>query len=147
MNEWQRSFLKKLESAKQQWLHRFEKFTAESIDPVFSSFEEFAIECGFQVTHPRSESSHRIFKFALTENGYALITFHMVGLEEIEVSSEYFVPGMANIAPHNQSANLCDAGKAWTEAQFQSSLDRFIKYFAEAGGAVSQPAPALAGAK
>lgn len=147
MNDWQRTFLKKMESAKRQWLHRFEKFACGFIEPVFLAFEEFAVGCGFQVTHPESEPGHRIFKFALTENGYMLLTFHMVGLEEIEVATECFVPGAASSGPQTHSANLCDAGESWTEAQFQSALDRFITQFGEAGAAAGQQAPALVGAK
>lgn len=147
MNEWQRTFLKKLESAKRQWLHRFEQFACEFIEPVFLAFEEFAVGCGFQVIHPEAEPGHRIFKFALTENGYLLVTFRMGGLEEIEVSTECFVPGAGSAAAQTQSANLCDAGQSWTEAQFQSALDRFITQFGQAGAAAGQKTPAMAGAK
>ena len=135
MNEWQRNFLHKLESAKKQWLHKFEEFAADFVEPAFLAFEEFAAGNGFRVTQQPCEPGHRIYKFALTENGYLLLTFRMRGLEEVEVRSELFMPGLGGMEPSTSYNGLCEAGEAWVEAQFQNNLDRFITHFGEAGAA------------
>ena len=143
MNDWQKSFLHKLETAKKQWLHRFEQFAAEYVEPVFDGLDEFATANGFQVSSPDCESGTRLYKFALTENGYALVTFRMKGLEEVEVCCESFVPGMGAIDPTTRKISLHDASQVWVEQQFQNSLDRFVMAFAEAGAAVQDRAEAL----
>ena len=137
MNEWQRTFLQKLEAAKKQWTHRFEQFAADTIEPVFLTFQEFCSANGFRVSQPPCEPGHRIYKFALTENGYLMMTFRMCGLEELEVHSEAFVPGLGSMDPIDQLVSLCDATEHWVEARFQGSLDQFIADFAEAGELVT----------
>ncbi|MCP4249614.1 MAG: hypothetical protein GY778_21445, partial [bacterium] len=92
MNDWKRGFLQKLETAKKQWQHRFESFASQHLDPVFGEFDEFATGSGFCVSSPDCETGTRLYKFALTENGYVVITFRMQGLEEAEASCDSFVP-------------------------------------------------------
>ncbi len=133
MNDWQRGFLQKLESAKKQWLHRFEQFAADCIDSCAGRFDDFAAKNGFRVTQPSCEAGNRLFKFALTENGYVLIRFSMKGLEEAEASAELFIPGLGCLEPIDRTTNFCDAGEPWVEAQFQNALDAFITHFGEAG--------------
>ncbi len=133
MKTWKRSFLQKLETAKKQWLHKFEAFAEEQLQPAFGEFDEFATSSGFRVTTPNCEQGTRLFKFALTENGYLLVTFHMKGLEEIEVSSEVCVPGAGRLDPANKCAPLCEVGQPWVVKQFQNALDLFVTTFAEAG--------------
>ena len=133
MNEWQRAFLQKLETAKKQWLHRFEQFAADFLEPTFEHFSEFTGSHGFSVMTPPCEPGNRLYKFSLTENGYVLLTFRMLGLEEVEARSDIFLPGVGSLEPVTNHANLCDAGPAWLEQQFQGGLERFIIAFGEAG--------------
>jgi len=132
MNDWQRTFLQKLETAKKQWLHRFEQFAVDFVEPVFAGLDEFATSSGFHVSSPDCEPGTRIYKFALTENGYLLIMFRMQGLEGVEVCCESSVPGAA-AKVSTQQVNLGDATENWVEQRFQSGLDRFVTSFAEAG--------------
>ena len=133
MNDWQRSFLPRLEKAKKQWLHNFERFAAKHLEPVFHGFDEFAAAHGFSVTAPPCESGTRLFKFGLTENGYMLITYRMHGLESVEVCAEVFVPGPEEAEPLCDRAKLCDADRSWVREQFEHALDRFIVAFGAAG--------------
>ena len=143
MNEWQRSFLQKLETAKKQWLHRFEQCAVAHVEPVFCTFDEFAANNGFRVTTPHCEPGTRLYKFALTENGYLLVTFRMKGLEEMEVCCESFVPGVGAVEPVTRQVSMSDANEVWVEQQFQLVLDRFVAAFAEAGTAVDDPSEVL----
>ena len=143
MNEWQRTFLQKLESAKRQWLHKFEQFATDIVEPVFLLNEEFTSTHGFRVSRQPCEPGHRIYKFAITENGYLLITLRMRGLEEVEVSTEVFVPGLGGREPAVKRTTICEATEPWVEAQFQAGLDRFIALFGEAGATAADHAETL----
>ncbi|MCH7812759.1 MAG: hypothetical protein IID40_01940 [Planctomycetes bacterium] len=143
MNDWQRGFLQKLETAKKQWLHRFEHFATEHLEPVFCEFDEFATGSGFGVSTPDCETGTRLYKFALTENGYVMITFRTRGLEEAEACCESFVPGVGALEPTTRRINLCDASDVWAKQQFQNALDRFVTAFAEAGVGAEESAEAL----
>ena len=143
MNDWKRTFLQKLESAKKQWLHRFEHLAAEHLEPVFDEFAEFATNNGFQVSAPDCEAGTRRYKFALTENGYLLLTFQMKGLEKVEVDVEAFAPGHGGTELANRCTDLHQAGPSWVESQFQDGLDSFLTLFAEAGTAEAEHEEAL----
>ena len=146
MNDWQQVFLQKLETAKKQWQHKFELFAADIVDAVFATFEGFTTSHGFRVTQAPCEPGHRIYKFAVTENGYVLISFRMRGLEEVEACCEVFVPGLGGTEPAPKHTMLCDATQSWVEAQFQTCLDDFIALFGEAGAAAASHAEALVSA-
>ena len=133
MKDWHRTFLHKLESAKKQWLHRFERFATEHLEPAFEEFAEFTTNNGFYVSTPDCEAGTRRYKFALTENGYALVTFQMKGLEQVEAAIEAFVPGQGAMDPAGRCTDLQQAGRSWVETQFQDGLDCFLTVFAEAG--------------
>jgi hypothetical protein len=133
MQDWKKSFVQKLETAKKQWMHKFEQFVKLSIDPVFHELDEFSTRNGFRVTSPNCEEGTRLFKFALTENGFTLMTFRMRGLEEVQFDCEVWVPGSGRLDQNPVHVPMCDAGPAWVEKQFHTSLDRFVTLFAEAG--------------
>ena len=137
MNDWQRSFLPKLEAAKKQWLHKFEDFATTLLEPVFSDFDNFATTHGFAVSAPACDSGMRLFKFGLTENGYVLFTFRMHGLEGVEVYSEVYVPSHDKEEPTCAQAILYNADRDWVSRQFQEGLDRFIVVFTTAGAAAA----------
>ncbi|MHC4065877.1 MAG: hypothetical protein ACYSUI_15460 [Planctomycetota bacterium] len=139
MNDWQRSFLQKLDTAKKQWQHRFEQFVSDYVEPVFHEFDDFSAKNGFHVSSPDCESGVRLYKFALTENGYLLVTFRMQGMEEVEVACDSFVPGVGGVEPSSKHIALCDANELWVQQQFQNGLDRFVTAFAEAGAAAEDP--------
>ena len=132
MKEWQRSFLGKLESAKQHWQHLFENLASESLEPVFGQFSEFTRANGFSVSAPDCEPGTRLFKFGLTENGYVLLTFRMRGLDGVAFTAEYFVPGPESVEPTQAEVNLTDAHENWFQKQFERTLDRFVVAFGEA---------------
>lgn len=140
MNDWQQSFLQKLETAKRQWQSRFEKFAEECVEPVFHQIEEFTLAHGFTVTTPQCDEAVRLFKFALTENGYLIATFRQHGLEEVEADFEVVVPGGDGPTRHSVQARICDTGQRWVEQQFQEALDRFMTGFVEAGEGRAEPA-------
>ncbi len=133
MNDWQRTFLQKLDTAKKQWLHKFERFASDFVEPAFDEFAEFTANHGFRVATPNSEPGTRLYKFGLTENGYVLVTFRMRSLEEVEVCSEVFVPSVGAFEPYTTHASFQDATASWTRKQFQNSLERFVTSFGEAG--------------
>ncbi len=135
MNDWQLNFLQKLESAKKQWLHKFEQFALNCVEPVFAGFENFTTGNGFRVTQSPCEPGLRIYKFSVTENGYVLVSFRMRGLEEVEACCEVFAPGLSGNGTAPQHTQLSEATQGWAETQFQCALDEFIIQFGEAGSA------------
>ena len=132
MNDWQRSFLGKLESAKKHWQQRFEDSANEHLEPVFERFAEFTRGNGFSVSAPDCEPGTRLFKFGLTENGYVLLTFRMRGLDGVSFTAEYFVPGPQNVESTQAETQVADAPDTWFQKLFERSLDRFVVAFGEA---------------
>ena len=135
MNDWQRSFQRRLEVAKKHWLHRFEEMASEHIEPVFGEFEKFTTGQGLNTTEPSCEPGTRLFKFGLTENGYLLLTFRMSRLDAIEAFAETVLPGADGPQSTSEQVSICDADRAWAQRCFETALDRFIVAFGEAGTA------------
>lgn len=135
MNEWQRSFLGKLESARKHWVQRFEETLDDHVQLVYDEFADFTSANGFQTSAPACETGARIFKFGLTENGYVLVSFHLRGLDAVEATAEFFVPGAANPEPTRARTSLEDVSAEWARRQFEKALDRFVVSFTEASAA------------
>ncbi len=132
MNNWQRSFVTKLESARKHWRKTFDEIAEEVIEPVNEDFSEFASSNGFQCSSPSSETGTHFYKFALTENGFALVAFRLVGMETVEVTTEVHVPGPDEVAPLRTKTPLADANRSWATQQFQHALDHFANAFSAA---------------
>jgi hypothetical protein len=137
MNDWQSLFLQKLAAAKKQWLHRFQKFAADCLEPLFEEFERFASAQGFSVQASPCEPGTRLYKFGLTENGYLLLTFHMRGLHVVAARTEVFVPGQETAKPEDRQRELSDIDELWARQCFESALDSFVVAFGAAGASAA----------
>lgn len=133
MQDWQQSFLQKLESAKRNWMHQFEDFAADHIEGVFCEFDDFVGKHGFNSAAPQCEAGTRLFKFELTENGYVMVAFRMRGLDRVEATAEFFVPGPGKPESMTSHMKMADAKAAWVRSQFEQALDRFVEAFGAAG--------------
>lgn len=132
MNDWEQTFLRKLEEGKRLWQGRFERFAQECIQPAFTSLQSFTAAHGFSAAAPETENGIRRYKFGLTENGYLLMSFRLHGFEEIEVDQEIVVPGADSTSTSTKRSRLDDANDDWVEQQFQAGLSRFVSQFVEA---------------
>ena len=143
MNDWQNSFLQKLAAAKKQWLHRFEELADDCLQPLFEEFERFTAAQGFNVQASQCEPGTRLYKFGLTENGYLLLTFRMLGLHAVVARTELFVPGQELARPEDLQRELSDVDEKWTRQCFESALDRFVSAFGAAGASAAAEADEL----
>ncbi len=132
MNEWQQSFLRKLEKARKIWLKQFEQALDSQLAPTVQRIAEFLVSNGFRVTAPKSDAATR-YRFALSENGYALFTFRLRGLDEVEMYCEPFVPGLGAAEPYKCSVSLYDATEAWFESSLRQGLDTLLNALIVAG--------------
>jgi hypothetical protein len=133
MNDWQRSFLGKLETAKKHWLERFEELVDQHVRPAYGEFAEFTASNGFHNNAPECERGTRLFKFGLVENGYLLLSFHLRGMDTIEALAEFFVPGGENRESLRSKIHFDDMNGDWARRQFERGLDCFLGAFTEAG--------------
>lgn len=141
MNEWQRTFLQKLEQGKKKWRKRLEEFLTDRVEPVFAEFEEFAVKNGFEVSAPKCDKSVRLFKFGLTENGYIIFRFGQRGVDRAEARYEAFLPGRDRPACEANHVQIVDADEHWVEHQFQQGLDHLVTEFVECDPRGVQPEP------
>lgn len=142
-NEWQKRFLKKLNTVKQAWSQRFDSFADKCVAPAFEEFERFALDNGMEVTTPQCDPPVRLFKFALIENGYALITFRPRGLEGVEALFEVVAPGQEKPQRDGCRTRLSDADRRWVRERFEQGLDALVSQFeAACGEKAAEPAPA-----
>lgn len=132
MNDWEQTFLRKLEEGKRLWQCKFEQFATDCVKPVFEQMQSFTAGQGISAVSPETEDGSRRYKFGLTENGYLLITFRLHGFEEIEIAQEIVVPGAGSPISTTKRSRLADATEAWVEQHFQAGLSRFITRFVEA---------------
>ena len=138
MNNWQRSLVTKLESARKHWRRTFDEIATEHVEPVNDEFSEFATKNGFTCTSPASEAGTYFYKFALTENGYAIIAFRLAGMDTVEVVTEVRVPGPDEVAPLKTTTPLSDANRSWATQQFQHALDHFANAFSAASAEAAE---------
>ena len=131
MNDWQKCFAQKVETVRKTSRERFELFADEAATPVFEEFREFTAQQGFHATAPMAKPGIRIFKFAVSENTYVLMTFRLAGLEHCEVRCEFFVPAREKLPALDLLVELGDAGVDWTRGIFESALDQFMDAFLE----------------
>jgi hypothetical protein len=118
MDKWQRSFLGKLESARQHWVGRFDAVAEDHLTPVFEEFEAFTTANGFRVSAPECSDPARHFKFELTENGYVLLTFRLHGLERVAAFAEVVVPGTRPQETDPLAVHLATRPRAGSKSSF-----------------------------
>lgn len=125
VDNWQKSFLDKLNKVQSQWVRSFEETIEKAVSPVFDDLSAFVRDNGFRVSTPLHDEGRRSFKFELSENAYLLLIMRFTGVGEFELRSECFVPGNE---PRLEKSivRLSDVDNDWADKQFRSALDEFI---------------------
>ena len=126
MNDWRQSFVRKLDTIKKHGVACFEDAAARVILPVFGLYEDFAAANGFQVGAPVQREGVRSFKFALSENAYALISFKSSSFGRVECLGEAFVPGVGHLDPVQNAFDAADLNEDQIRGHFEESLDSFV---------------------
>ena len=144
MNAWQKGFSRKMDRVREASQSRFDETAERIIQPVFEGFQQFSAEQGLQASAPLSRSGIRTFKFAMTENCYALLSFRMAGMENCEMLAEFAAPNQAKITPLTGSQELLAVDQAWVRGMFEQSLDQFADAAVELLASKDELEPALA---
>ena len=129
MEDWQKSFVEKLEQARGRWAKRFEETLDHAIVPVFEELGAFARSNDFNVSTPLRDEGRRSYKFELTENTYVLLVFRSTAVGEFELRCESFVPGSEPVLKKS-FGRLADIDPNWARQQFQTALHDFVETLA-----------------
>ncbi len=134
MTEWQMDFARKVETIREASRDRFERVAEQTLTPTFKEFQEFATQQGLQTTAPLSERGVRTFNFTLKENAYALLMFHLDGLEHCKFQGEFRVPNHESLTSASEWFVLEDINVHETRRVFEHTLDRFLDTYVNALG-------------
>lgn len=126
MNKWQDRFTQKVETVRTASRDRFEKMAEEVLTPLFEEYREFTAGQGLQSAVPLAKGGIRAFKFSIGENAYVLLTFRLMGLEQVEVHIENFVPRQAKHAPSSERVEMPVLDAPWARRKFEEALDGFV---------------------
>jgi len=126
MNQWQKKFAEKVDTIRKASSQQFEQVVEDVVMPTFDQFRNFTTQHGLRATAPIVKVGIRSFKFSVTENAYALITFRHTGIEHCEVECEYFIPGVEKLPTTDARVELSKPGTEWVQGVFETSLDQFM---------------------
>lgn len=143
MNDWEKEFMKKMESLHTQSTNCLERFLQEDLHVAFESVSNFLSQWKFQTSTPQTQPGRRSFKFALTEEAYVLVTFHLDGVDNLECESEYGLPGTGRVSGTRCSVSLRKVDRQWGELCFQKALDGLLGKLGEADPKKKLREPAL----
>lgn len=143
MSSWQQRFAEHMDVLCSQSSVWFDHFAQNVLDPAFESLSCFLERWHFEITQPTSDNQRRVFRFALTENGYLLIWFKAEGFDSLECEYEYFLPGIGRVSGTRTVGSLREVDPAWVENCFQVALDSFVCKFVDLGRRNPSLAPAL----
>lgn len=126
MDEWKRSFAKRIGHVRSNWAGQLDAALDATVMPVFEEFTEFLRENGFDAAVPMQDGGHRSLKFELAENAYVLLIFASKALDEFEFSRELFVLGQE---PDSETSveRVSSLDRPWVQGQFQAALDAFVE--------------------
>lgn len=126
MNKWQDRFTQKLETVRTASRERFEKLAEEVLAPLFEEYREFTAGQGLHAAVPLAKGGIRAFKYSIGENAYVLLTFRLMGLEQVEVHIEHCVPRQPKHPPSSERVELSVLDTPWARRKFEEALDGFV---------------------
>ncbi len=68
----------------------------------------------------------RSFQFVIDDDSLATISFSIEGLDQLECSSEYWMPGLGRVDGVRTTTSLREADRRWGEACLLMALDGFV---------------------
>ncbi len=140
MNEWKSKFSTKIDALRDSASQRFERFAANVLEDVHGELVEFATRHEFECSTPQAQSGGRMYKFALTEDGFVLVYFKTQGIASVAFSYECYLPGQGRSATRQQTRELATADGEWVENCFQESMDAFVDAFSKCDASIPEPA-------
>ncbi len=129
MNDWQQSFARKMETLREQSARRYQEQVNEIVQPAFERLTEFLSQWHFQASAPQARAGLHSYKFALTEDGYVLISFRLTGIDQMECAYECYLPGQGHIGGDRFCTGFEDINASWADICFQTALDDFVGKF------------------
>jgi len=144
MDKWKQGFAEKIEALQDQWRRQFDVLVEETLEPVFSEFDEFVRPWDFQASIPQAQSPVRTFKFTLAEDAYVLVFFRSKGVDTVQCLYEYAIPGQGTSKSRRSDTVVRNVSREWAKDCFQTALDDFVAKLTEAERARETAEPALA---
>jgi len=146
MDNWKQTFLDKLTQAQSQWLTRFDEALDTHFVPIFEEYRQFLADNGFRLSMPMREPGRRSFKFELSENAYLLMILRAIGVGELELRCDSFVPGCD--PAHSRSVGLVSqVTQEWVTERLRGALETFVELLSQASPPnVSEPVEELVSA-
>jgi hypothetical protein len=123
MNEWEQAFAKKMEGLQDKSAISFERFVREVVDRVFARLTEFLAQWDMRATAPQAAKGLRTFKFAVAEDGYALVSLRLKGFDSVVCEHECWVPGGGRVSSGSGVLGLRRADERAVEECFRQALD------------------------
>ena len=131
MDNWKQTFLDKLTQAQSQWISRFDEALNTHFVPIFEEYRQFLADNGFRLSVPMREPGRRSFKFELSENAYLLMILRAMGVGELELRCESFVPGCD--PAHSRSVGLVSqVTQEWVTERVRGALETFVDLLSKA---------------
>ncbi len=132
MTEWQTEFARKLKTVRKTASDHFERVADQTITPTYEEFRKFTAQQELESTAPLSKRGVRTFRFALSENAYVLLAFHLDGVQHCKFLGEFCVPNLGKLPPASERLVLGDEPQV--RRVFEHALDRFLDALVEALG-------------
>ena len=143
MNQWQQSFAKRVDVLRESAIKRFERYAEEVLAGAYDEYAVFTAQHDFRTSVPQQQRGARFYKFALSEDAYALLYFRARGIDAVECEYECSVPGRGCTNGEKASMPVAEAGRTWIEHQFQATLDDLVNQVSET--CVEEDIPELVG--
>lgn len=136
MSTWQESFTHKMEGLRAQASTHFNGFAEKILAPTFDELSSFVSQWKIEATRPHAADGGQTFRFALSEDSYALALFRIDEIDTVICEYECWLPGRGRVVGETAQSTLRNTDPAWARACFQATLDHFVS---ELGETASEP--------
>ena len=104
----------------------FDRYARQAFGSAFGSVAHFAAQHRMKVRISNIVPDRRSFQFVIDDDSHVTISFSIEGIDRLECSSEYWMPGLGRVDGVRSTTSLREADRRWGEACLLMALDGFV---------------------
>jgi hypothetical protein len=104
----------------------FDRYARQAFASAFGSVAHFAAQHRMKVRISDVVPDRRSFQFVMDDDSRLTISFALEGIDRLECSAEYWMPGLGRVDGLRSTTSLREADRRWGEACLLMALDGFV---------------------
>ncbi len=109
----------------------FDRYARQAFASAFGSVAQFVAQHRMRVRISDLLPDRRSFQFLMSDNARVTVSFAIEGLDELECTSECWLPRLGRSEGVRSTTSLREADRGWGEACLLMALHGFVTRWAE----------------